>query len=190
MSRPYLGPSESQSQANADVLERRGRTYAGDSSVSFSLQWDFERRQPRNLREAERMVRRAYSDEVPTALHEGPDNIGQDGTPRMTVRAEAYIFGRAEADDAGRDPETGQRDLVGYYYAPFRATVATLRNGGPERAAIVEHVAIGSQSGVEAAIREKVPAWCAHVVAEHVLRDFLRRLSDVKVHEPKREDAA
>ena len=57
-----------------------------------------------------------------------------------------------------------------------------------KRAAIVSHVTIGSQGPVQAAIREGVPNWCAKLVAEDVLRSFLRRLSDLKLI-PQQEHA-
>jgi hypothetical protein len=68
--------------------------------VSFRTRWDYHRREPQDLREAVRMVRRAYADEVPPKLHEGYDSIGPDGTPKMTAKAEGYIFGSAQGSDA------------------------------------------------------------------------------------------
>jgi hypothetical protein len=96
--KPYIGPSDA--QANAEALARRGLPYSAASGASFRVQWDWHRREPRDLREAVRMVRKAYADEVPTKLHDGPDAIGPDGTPRMTARAEGYIFGDERATDA------------------------------------------------------------------------------------------
>ena len=132
------------------------------------------------------MVRRAYADEVPEDLHEkGSDGIGDDGTPKWTARAAGYIFGNASADDAARDPASGRPDLVGYYFAPFRAQLDALSHGDEaarKRGAIVAHVTIGSQGPREAAIAEGVPAWCARVVAEDALRSFIRSLTDVRLH--------
>jgi len=190
--RPYIGISESQAAANAEILESRGRTYAGPSADSFRIAWDWRKRQPRDLREAVRMVRAAYSDEVPSKLHDGPDAIGPDGTPRMTARAEGYIFGDQRSDDAGRNAETGERDLVGTYHAPFRARLAELSCGSEQerkRAAIVQHVTIGSQAPVEAAIAEGVPSWCARLVAEDALRFFLHSMSDLRLHLPRVDNA-
>jgi hypothetical protein len=95
--RPYQGISDA--QANAEALARRGSPYTAASGASFSVNWDWHRREPENLREAVRMVRRAYADEVPTKLHDG-DELADDGTPKMTAKAEGYIFGRDDADDA------------------------------------------------------------------------------------------
>jgi hypothetical protein len=133
------------------------------------------------------MVRAAYSSEVPSKLHDGPDVIGPDGTPRMTARAEGYIFGNGRADDA----ENG--DMIGYYHAPFRARLAEMSSGDErerKRAAIVSHVSIGSQPPVEAAISEGVPAWCAKLVAEDALRFFLHSMSDLRLHLPSTEPLA
>jgi hypothetical protein len=188
--RPYLGPSESQS--NADALVRRGSPYSAASDVSFRIRWDVNRREVDNLRDAVRAVRRAYADEVPTKLHDGPDAIGDDGTPRMTARAVGYIFGDPEGDDAGRDPETGQRDLSGWHYSPFRANLAAMSRGSDTQrlyAAIVQAITIGGQDARQAALAAGVrPEAIAKGVALMALRSFLRSLSDLKLHLP-REDA-
>jgi hypothetical protein len=183
--KPYIGPSDA--QANAEALARRGLPYSAASGASFSVQWNWHRREPRDLREAVRMVRKAYADEVPTKLHDGPDAIGPDGTPRMTARAEGYIFGSPTADDTPK----GEDALVGYYLAPFKATMHRMIAGNEQDrryAAIVSHITIGDQGGVEAAIALGVPRWCAYLVAEHAVREFLRCLSDLKLSIPK-EDA-
>jgi hypothetical protein len=138
------------------------------------------------------MVRKAYADEVPAKLHEGPENIGPDGTPKMTSKAEGYIFGSPTGSDAGKDPETGKPDLVGYYHSPFRAKLADMERGDEARrkhAAIVRHVTIGQQPPAQAAIEEGVPAWCASYVAELALRSFLRNLTDLKLNLPRQEVA-
>ena len=169
----------SEAQANALALERRGRTYADPNAASLSVQWDWHRRQPRDLREAVRMVRQAYADEVPAKLHEGA--LADDGTPKMTNQAEGYIFGNPTRTDAGHDLDP---PLLSYYLTPFRATLAEMERGDPQskrRAAIVRHVTIGSQGPQEAAIAEKAHPFDAKLVAEDALRSFLRRLSDVRV---------
>jgi hypothetical protein len=138
------------------------------------------------------MVRRAYADEVPPKLHEGPDSIGPDGTPKMTARAEGYIFGREDASDARKDPETGQWDALSYFHSPFRAALDNLAHGDEaeqHRGAIVQHVTIGGQGPAEAAIKEGVPWWCAKLVAENALLAFLRNLSDVKLNLRRTEEA-
>lgn len=188
MAKRYRGISEA--QANAEALARRSAPYAQASATSFRVAWDWHKREPADLREAVRMVRKAYQDEVPTKLHEAA--IGDDGTPRMTPRAEGYIFGSETADDAGRDPETGQRDMIGYYRSPFRARLAEMGRGdsaSQKRSAIVSHVTIGQMGPVDAAVLEGVPQWCAKVVAEDAIRAFLRSLSDIKVHKPIAEVA-
>lgn len=185
----YRGISDA--QANAEALARRSAPYAAASSMSFEVAWDYTRREPTDLREAVRMVRKAYADEVPTKLHEGYASIGEGGTPKMTERAEGYLFGSATSSDAGRDPETGEPDLVSYYHSPFRAALARMERGDEatrKRAAIVSHVTIGQQGPQEAAIAEDVPSWCAKVVAEDALRAFLRGLTDIKVDIRRRAD--
>lgn len=195
MKRPYIGPSEA--QANADALMRRGAPYSAASGQSFRVAWDWRKRQPRSLREAVDMVRSLHAAEVPSKLHEGPDSIGPDGTPRMTARAEGYIFGSGTSDDAARDAETGERDPVGYYHAPFRARLETMlgahdrhpqgydcQDEDHRRALIVQHVVLGQQGPVEAALKEGVPLWCASGIAKDALFAFLHSMSDMKLHLP------
>lgn len=183
------GLSDAQSNANAMARREFPHTKAHRGSVSFA--WDWQKREPRDLRDAVRIVRKAYEDEVPRRMTEGPDSIGDDGTPRFSSQAEGYIFGSPSRTDAGHDTE--DRPLVSYYQTPFRATLAHMEHGPePEsrRAAIVRHVTIGSQGPQEAAIAEGVPVWCAKTVAEDAIRSFIRRLSDVRVDVAKDDQAA
>lgn len=189
--RSYVGISDS--QANADALYRRDHTFTEPSADSFRVAWDWRKRQPKELREAVRMVRAAYSADVPTKLHDGPDAIGVDGTPRMTARAEGYIFGSGEADDAPRDAETGQRDPIGYYRNPFRARLSAMERGSERerfQAHIVAHVAIGGMTPQEAAIAMGIPSCVARDVAEPALFFFLHSMSDLRVHLPQQEPLA
>lgn len=210
MSKRYRGWSDS--QANAEALARRSAPYTEAHQGSMTFAWDWQKREPANLRDAVRACRRAYADEVPYRLTEGPDSIGDDGTPRFSSQAESYIFGSPTRTDAGfvagcscghgtgnanhhaEDCPSNPRNrpLVSFYVSPFRATLANMERGPePEakRAAIVRHVTIGSQGPQEAAIAEGVPAWCAKTIAEDALRSFLRRLTDIRVDAP-RETAA
>ena len=178
---------KSDAQANAEALARRESSYAEASAVSFTMSWDWYRRAPTDLRSAVAQVRGAYRAEVPIRLHEGFEQLAPDGTPRMTARAEGYIFGNPQGDDAGRDPETGQRDLTGYYFTPFRATLDRLARGNDTDAAvsrIVSRITIGGQGAKEAVIAEGVPVWAASLVAYPALRHFLMSLSDIKLHPP------
>jgi hypothetical protein len=198
-------PRISEAQANAEALARRSAQYAPEHAASVSVQWDYRHREPTDLRDAVRLVRKAYADEVPERLHEGPDSIGEGGTPKMDARAMGYLFGNAQASDAPKarctcpwsDIEMGghhddcprnprNQEALSYYHAPFRATLSRMASSNSDaqrkRAAIVSHVTIGSQGPQEAAISEGVPEWCAKLVAMDALRSFLRILSDVKVH--------
>jgi hypothetical protein len=201
--RPYVGPSE----ANSQALYQREHTWSGPSAQSFRIQWDMHRREPRDLRDAVRMARKAYVDEVPDKLHDAA--IGDDGTPRMTRKAEGYIFGHAQSDDAPKGkcdcklvqdehfahavdcPAHPQnRPLVGYYHAPFRACLDAMAHGDASsrrRAAIVSHVTIGSQKPGEAAIAEGAHPLDAKLVAWDALCSFLRSMTDLRLH--AREEA-
>jgi hypothetical protein len=172
---------KSEAQGNAEALARRGLPYSEAHQVSVSVSQDWTKRQPRDLREAVRMIRRAYADEVPAKLHDAT-SLSDDGTPRWTNQATSYIFGNAQQTDAGHQEVA---PLIAYYLAPFRATLDGMQRGDEasrKRAAIVSHVTIGSQGPKDAAVAEGVPAWCAGTVAEDAIRSFLRRLSDVKVN--------
>ncbi len=188
----YAPPSES--QINAQALARRSSPYTAASDASFRVKWDHTRREPDNLRDAVRQARRAYADEVPGKLHDGPDAIGEGGTPRMTARAVGYIMGDPEGDDAGRDPETGQRDLAGWHYSPFRANLSVMSRGSETQrlyAAIVQSITIGGQDARDAALAAGVRPECmAKSVALMALRAFLRSLTDLRVHVPKETEAA
>lgn len=184
--RPYMGISEAQAAANADAIRWRDAPYSTEHSISASVANDYRRREPRDVREAVHAVRRAYADEVPTKIHEGPDSIGEGGTPKMTARAEGYMFGRPDGDDAGRNVETNQRDGLGFYHAPFRAALSSMarspRESHRHHAAIVTNVVFGQMEGAEAAIAEGVPSWCAGFVALLALRSFISNMSNVVVH--------
>lgn len=206
MSRSYRGKSDA--QANAEALARRGLPYSAASGVSFSVRWDWHKRDPLDLRDAVRMARRAYSDEVPDKLHDGTLHLAPDGSPRMTANASRTIFGSGTETDTPRpqchchvEPdadghidhkedcpkitEAEQRPFIEYYLAPFRATLAGMELGDEasrKRAAIVSAITIGGEGPQEAAIKAGVPRWCAKTVAEDAVRAFLRRLSDVKVN--------
>lgn len=178
----------SDAQANAEALANRGRTYADDNAASFRLSWDANRRPPRDLRHAVDLCRRAYRDEVPTKLHES--GLADDGTPRMTAKFEAYIFGSPTWTDAGK----GEQALVSFYLTPFRARLAEMESHSAEstrkHAAIVSHVTIGGQTGESAAIAEGVPEWCSRLVAFTALSSFLRGLTDVSTDVAKGSAAA
>jgi hypothetical protein len=178
--RPYIGPSEAQSRANQEALARRSLPFAPENRTSVAMSYDFRRRLPRDLRDAVEQVRRAYADEVPAKLHSGQD-LAPDGTPAMTSKAEAYIFGGETWTDAGR----GEHPLVSFYLTPFRATLSKMEHASAEstrkRAAIVKHVTIGGQKPEHAAESEGVPSWCSRDVAEQAILSFLRRMSDMKV---------
>lgn len=179
---------KSEAQSNAEALARRSAPFAPENRTSAGMAYDFRRRQPRDLREAVRLVRKAYQDEVPTKLHEG-DALADDGTPAMTSRAEAYIFGSPTWTDAGH----GEKPLVAFYLTPFRATLGGMLRATAEssrkRGAIVQHVAFGMEPE-QAAAEEGVPSWCTRLVAYDALATFLRQLTDVRIDVAKEDRAA
>ena len=181
----YRGWSDS--QANAEALARRSSPYTEASRLSATIAWDATKRGPRDLRHAVELVRRAYRDEVPTKLHES--GLADDGTPAMTAKAEAYIFGSPSWTDAGR----GEQPLMSFYLTPFRATLSDMEKAREEatrrRAAIVRHVAFGMDP-VEAARSEGAHPLDAKLVVFDALCSFLRRLTDVRVDLSKQDAAA
>jgi hypothetical protein len=159
MTRRY-NRDHSMSEANSAALYGRDRTYSTAHQMSVTVSQDYRKRQPRDLREAVKMARALYADEVPTKLHSGTE-LAEDGTPAMTSRATSYIFGSATATDAGfakcaqdcrenwvapapeGHPYPGirvhapdcpahadNRPLVSYYLSPFRATLERMERGG------------------------------------------------------------
>lgn len=178
--KPYLGPSEA--QANAEALERRGRTFADPSDASFSVAWDYHQRKPRDLADAADIIRRAYAEEVPVRLHE--HDAGDDGTPRMHPAAESYIFGWAEA---GYDPD---KPLTDFYRTPFKAALARLYRKNPHRGSLVFRVAVGGESPIAAAVAMGILPWGARDVAERTLFGFCESMSDIKVTLAKEVEAA
>lgn len=189
MSRDHRHRGISDAQANAEALARRGLPFAGESQASAERAWDWRKRQPRNLREAVRMVRAAYADEVPGKLHEGYDDIGEGGTPKMTARAEGYLFGRPDSTDS-RDPD----QLVSYFHSPFRATLDRFARGNEADrfiAAVVGHVTIGSQGPKEALEAEGIPRKAHGLMAFNLFTAFLAQVSDLRVDErPSTAEAA
>ena len=181
----------SEAQSNALALERRSAPYSASSGQSFTVAWNYHNREPKDLREAVRMVRAAYADEVPARLHNR--DLADDGTPHMTPQAEGYIFGSDTAGEA-RKVEGEPLPALDYYRTPCRAAIANLRRKSPPRAELVHKVAVGEvrpiDSAVQAAIDVGVPRWCAYQVAERTIVDFLRDLTDIKVHLPKETEAA
>lgn len=175
----------SDAQLDAVAVARAGRAapYGSEHRRSVNLAWDSDRRQPKDLRTAVYTVRRAYADEVPSKLHTA-GTLADDGTPAMTARAEGYIFGSDGTTDARRPAPGDPPEAVSFYLTPFRATLASMERGdlaARKQAAIVRHVAIGSQGATQAAILEGVPVWCAGSVAELALRAFLANLSDIRI---------
>lgn len=185
MSKRYREPSES--QANAEALVRRERTYTAASDASLRVRWDYRMRRPNGIREAVDIVRQAYADEVPLRLHDGFNAIGEGGTPRMAQRMEAYLDDDDRAGTGRPDPETGERPAMEEYKTPFRAALASYE---PTRRKIIEHVAIGSMGPIEATIKEGVPPAFARLCAEDALLGFVRNLTDVKINVAKSEAEA
>lgn len=175
---------------NASVLAHRASPHLDAHERSVRSSWDYRRREPADLREAVRMVRRAYADEVPESLHYGPDVVGEGGTPRFTNQAENYLFGKPTPSPR-LDPETHLPDAVDWYPSPFRAALYAMENApdsaSRRRAAIVRHVTIGQLSPYQAALEEKAHPDDARLVAENALRCFLRSMSDMRVHPAVRD---
>jgi len=166
------------SEANAAALYGRERTYSAASDASFRIKWDASKREPRDLREAVRLVRAAYADEVPTKLHD--HLIGEGGTPKMTDAALRYLDQPHAADNR-------EEGLISFHLTPFRAAHA--RMGKTLSSRIVWRVATGT-GPVDAALRVGVPREFAKLVAEDVLRAFCRSLSDIKLDLHKEPEAA
>jgi hypothetical protein len=183
--RAYIGPSEA--QINAERLAQRNSPYAEPHQESIRRAWDAPKRDPATMRLGSLVetVRAAFAEEVPLRLHEGPDAIGEGGTPNMHPAFIRYVDAPTAGDGGYTlDPDTGQklRPLAEFYLTPARAALHHLDRDNPKRAAVVRHIALGSMAPVAAVMLEDVPYWCARIVAEETLRSFLRSITDMKVN--------
>ena len=198
------GISESQSAANAEALIRRGLPYSGEFRATTTVAWDWRQRVGPNtpLRELVRMAQRACAEEIPTKLHSGTE-LAPDGTPAMTPKAEAFIFGGDSWTDAGpvrcncaSEPHADDcpanplnRPAISYYQTPFRAALESASRGdekGRLYAQIVQSVTVGGQGPQEAALQAGVSPRCvAKDVAEDALRWILSHLTDIRVDSPR-----
>lgn len=168
---------KARTQSVAAARRARDLPYAEAHAASRAVAWDAHRRTPRDLRHAVRLARAAWISETPVQLHEG--EIGDDGNPRLTAETERFVFG-----SPGEIEKPDPSDRVAYRLTPFRATLATFRQGDDRQRAqaeIVARVTAGEQRPAEAAVTIGVPQWCAKDVAEQALRSFLASMSDVVV---------
>lgn len=156
--------------------QHRDLPYADAHAASRAAAWDVRRRAPRDLRQAVRYVRAAWIAETPVQLHDG--EIGDDGKPRFAGDAYRFVFGAPD------EIERESNGRLGYRWTPFRATLATFRQGDDRQraqAAIVASVTAGEQGPGEAAANLGVPRWCAKLVAFDALTSFLGSMTDVVV---------
>jgi hypothetical protein len=130
MTRRY-NRDHSMSEANSAALYGRDRTYSTAHRMSVTVSQDYRKRQPRDLREAVKMARALYADEVPTKLHEGRNHgtpsLAADGSPKFAPMVTSYIFGSANATDAGH-PKCqcpAMAEAFGPPYPPYPAEEAS-----------------------------------------------------------------
>jgi hypothetical protein len=185
--------TKSEAQANAEALVRREAPASSEHQASVRRAWDHRARQPKDLQQAVFYARKAYQDEVPQQLHDGPDEIGEGGVPRFSADAASYLFGDpTTASDARRDPVDKRLEAVSWFRHPFQATLSAMLSAGhppTERLAkIVSHITIGQMGPVEAAVKEKAHPDDAQLVAETALRRFLADLSDLRLQAGRVKD--
>ena len=141
---------------------------------------------PEGLRELVHVLRRAYTDEVPSRIHSHDTDAG--GDPAWSPEFSRYLTGSDFATDRGDEGSTE------VYTTPFRACMAAMQRSSDEatrrRASIVAHITYGNAGPVESAMLEGVPEWDAKRSAEYALTTFWRRLSDIRLDLRKSETAA
>ncbi len=113
----------SPSEAQLDALAARSSPYRVEHERSRAMAWDASRRRPRDLRSVERYLREQYAAEVELEDHE-QRQLAEDGTPKMTARAVAYIFGDPQSTQA-HDPD----EALTFYQFPFQATLDQFARG-------------------------------------------------------------
>jgi hypothetical protein len=156
-------------KANADALARRSAVYADEHARSVQRR-DYRVAPPADLRSLVIELRKAYRDEVPSAIHK--HDVDGGGTPAYSGEFAAYLYGSPWATDKDDDA----------YRTPFRACLAGMHRNNPSMAAIVAHVTIGGEDPVAAVEREagELERWICRAAAERALTVFWSRMTDVR----------
>ena len=196
MSRPYLGPSESQSRANAEMLANRGRPYADDHRESSYRR--NVRILPTGLDAFLKWFIRPFQLEVPAMIHDegievetpgviehGDGTLERDpgggsvlGSPKWNHEAKAAIFGKPN-----------RLDEDGSYAAPMHWTITWMeRNRHPLKAAVLRIIGRGGdwRSGVRITCGTCTSAvTLPEEFAESIARDALRVAFNSYQDEPR-----
>ena len=182
--RPYQGRSESQSQADYG-----SSTYAGENAASWQVRFG-RLSHELTTRELLSELMDAFAAEVPAKLHEGPDHIGEGGTPVMTGAFMGYI---STGTGSVTTPDDLEPVYEGIFRKPLQEAIAGMKRS-PGKVAwwglIVERIIIGSQMPANAAMAEGSHRWEAVRTANEALAECHRRLTPVRVALPRKEQVA
>lgn len=199
--RPYIGPSESQSKANAEALDRRSRTYADENAYSLRYSQDRVRFRPVGLAPLSRWARSEYRHEPNIRLH--TRDTADDGAPAMSGQAQAFLgmtygefggilFDRA-ADPTDWTSVACQRNEEGYYVTPMRCTLARIDKSNPDDTPILEAAIHGRPFDGIDSLRNLPERWRERIVLG-ALNELYDRYSDTppapRKRTPKEEVAA
>jgi hypothetical protein len=172
---------KSDSQANAEALDRRSRTYADEHAASWQVRFNA----PTHELSTKALLARledALAAETPVKLHEGPDHIDGGGTPAMTNAFLSHLDSRPNSTVGKPDREA---ILVGTYRRPMAAAIESMLRCNGKVAwwgRIVERVLYGGEPPVVAAIAEGSHQHEAARTANEALSEALRRWTPDKMN--------
>jgi hypothetical protein len=192
----YIGPSEA--QGNAERLAHRSSTHADQHAASIEIKW---RRASSDMttRELVEYLVTEYADEVPSAIHEGPDHIDAGGVPAMRSNFLAYITsgdGAVIESLPRKDAEGVEYDrpiLVGELRKPLQNAVGGMLRGKGKHAwwgRIVGRILFGSEHPKLAAMAEGAHEYQADEAAWAALSECRRRLTPMRMDLVPRERVA
>ncbi len=172
---------KSDSQANAEALDRRSRAYADEHAESWQVRFGPPVAELSTRALVARLLENLEA-ETPMKLHEGPDHIDAGGVPAMTHAFEAHLDSRPNSVMGKPEAES---IMVGTYRRPMAAAVdSMLRSHGRQRwwGLIVKRVLYQSESPVQAAINEGSHPYEAARTANEALAEALRRWTPDKMN--------
>ena len=172
------------SEAQSRAVYERETPYTEAHNNSYTLK--MQRDRPPRPRELLHLLRRAYTDEVPSRIHSRDTDAG--GDPAWSPEFTRYLTGSDFGTDTRDDGSTE------VYTTPFRACMAAMGSSAHEgtrrRASIVFRAVVAGEDLMTAAMREGAPEWDAPACGARALELFWSRLSDVRLDLRKTETAA
>jgi hypothetical protein len=180
---------KSDSQANAEALARRTRTYADEHATSWQVRFGTPAHEL-STRALLARLEENLAAETPVKLHEGPDHIDEGGVPAMTNAFLSHLDSRPNSTVGKPDREA---IITGTYRRPMAAAVESMTRCQGKVAwwgRIVVRVLYQGEQPVQAAIAEGSHQYEAARTANEALAEALRRWTPDKMNLAKRDRAA